>query len=222
VEGVKMPFSKEMIKEINNYCKKDLPKCDFYNKLFLFIKDTIIRDKIILEFKNTRFFYKIFEGLHVTDKRLLIETKMQMIMYASIHEAIVSYVVLVLYKDDPVVRRMLKIKKLHKYSIPERKKDKINELLIHDKKKLILCYYSEDTIDETKIRYDAKVDALYKLKLISSKMKEDLIKIYEYRNTVHIEADLKKNLDYTIEMSELAYKRVIGLNIELDKSIYKR
>lgn len=216
-----MAFDSKMIDEINNYCEKDLPKDSFYDKLFSFIKDSNIRDKIILEYKNTRFFYKIFEGLQVTNEKLLIETKMQIAMYASIHEAIVSYVALDLYRSNPIIQKLLKIKKLCEYSIPESLKSKLSSELIHDGKEIVPCFYSEKKVDETKIRYDDKVKALYELKLISSQMKDDLIKIYEYRNTVHIEADLKKKLVYSIEISKLAYRRVEGLDIELTQSITK-
>ncbi|MCR4898894.1 MAG: hypothetical protein K5892_06680 [Acholeplasmatales bacterium] len=214
-----MAFKNELIDEINTYCMNDLPTDKFYNNLFLFIKNDKIRDRIILEFKNTRYFYKIFEGLQVSDEKLLIETKMQMIMYAGIHEAIVSYVVLELCKDNDIVKSLLKINKLTEFSIPTRKREVLERELSHDGKDVVPCYYKMCKVDKTKIRYDAKVNALYDMRLISSKMKEDLIEIYEYRNTVHLEAELKKNLDYTIEMSKLAYRRVEGLNIELSKSL---
>ena len=37
---------------------------------------------------------------------------------------------------------------------------------------------------------------------------EDLIKIYELRNAIHIHAELKKEIEYHLYMSKLAYKRM--------------
>lgn len=81
-------------------------------------------------------------------------------------------------------------------SIPKGKMKQLEELLVHDNKKLIVKYRTLKKVDETKIRYDQKVEACKKIGLISDSLKEDLIKLYEYRNTIHIEAAIKKNLNY--------------------------
>lgn len=52
-------------------------------------------------------------------------------------------------------------------------------------------------------------------------MADDLVKLYEYRNTVHIEAEMKKKLVYDLSMGELAYRRVEGLSIEVSNALEK-
>ena len=47
-------------------------------------------------------------------------------------------------------------------------------------------------VDKTKIRFDQKVKACTSLDLIDITLAEDLVNLYEYRNTVHIEDELKK------------------------------
>lgn len=72
-----------------------------------------------------------------------------------------------------------------------------------------------------KIRYEQKVAALLELNLISEGLADDLVKLYEYRNTVHIEAEMKKKLVYDLSMGELAYRRVEGLSIEVSNALEK-
>lgn len=52
-------------------------------------------------------------------------------------------------------------------------------------------------------------------KLITEEMKKDLIEIYSYRNTIHLEAEVRKGLDYDLAIGELAYRRTEGLSMEL-------
>ncbi|MEG0895465.1 MAG: hypothetical protein RSE93_07090 [Oscillospiraceae bacterium] len=89
----------------------------------------------------------------------------------------------------------------------------------HNGKDLCIYYRELKTVDKTKIRFDTKVKSCFELNLVSQKLRDDLIQLYEYRNTIHIEAELKKGFDYDLDMSLLAYRRVEGLSIELSKSL---
>lgn len=99
--------------------------------------------------------------------------------------------------------------------------EKIAKELEHDKKDIIPCYNKVQAVDKTKIRYEQKVAALLELNLISKGLADDLVKLYEYRNTVHIEAEMKKKLVYDLSMGELAYRRVEGLSIEVSNALEK-
>ncbi len=99
------------------------------------------------------------------------------------------------------------------------KKEKLTNELEHDGKEIIPCYYSERNIDVTKIRYDQKIKSLIEMELISQTLGCDLVKLYEYRNTVHIEAEMRKNLSYDLEMGGLAYRRIEGLSMKLEHSL---
>lgn len=207
------------IETIKNYANRDLPDESFYDNLFQFITNETVRNQILKEYKNIRFVYKILEGLQVENDLLYFETKTQIIMYASIHEMVITWVLFNYFDNSPDVQELTSIKTLKRYSISPDKLVRISSALVHDSKDIIPCFEKIDSVDRTKIRFDSKVDAAYKLGLISEQMKKDLIKIFEYRNTVHIEATLKKNLDYTLEISKLAYRRVEGLNIELSNAL---
>lgn len=127
---------------------------------------------------------------------MLVQIKTQVIMYASIQEAVVNYVLFSLRKEKEVVKRLLFQERLIKISIPEIKKKKLKDELMHGGEEIVPCYYSRKAVDQTKIRFDQKLNALFELNLISKIMKNDLINLYKYRNTVHLEAEMKKNLTY--------------------------
>ncbi|PFE48188.1 hypothetical protein CN318_29745 [Bacillus cereus] len=215
-----MPFESNLQEEIIKYVYGHLPNEEWYEKKFYpFITNNELRTRLITEFKNSRVIYKIFEGLQATDELLLAQVKTQVIMYVSIQEAAINYVLFDLKKDTEIVKKLLYQNRLIKISIPQHKRDKLEKELFHDGKELIPHYEDKKPVDKTKIRYDQKVDACYNLGLIDSDMKNDLIKLYEYRNTVHLEAELKKGLTYDLEMGLLAYRRVEGLSIRLSEHL---
>ncbi|MCM1233783.1 MAG: hypothetical protein NC489_27035 [Ruminococcus flavefaciens] len=215
-----MPFSVELKEKIEEYIISDLPDENWYKIHFYpFIKKEDLRNRLMVEYKNARYIYKFFEGMHASDGLLLAQIKTQVIMYVSIQEAIVNYVLFDLKRENEYVTELLKQKRLIQIDIPAHKKERLVNELEHDGKEIISCYYSEKNVDVTKIRYDQKINALIKMSLISPILGDDLIKLYEYRNTVHIEAEMKKNLSYDLKMGELAYRRIEGLSIELGYSL---
>ncbi|KEI98212.1 hypothetical protein [Clostridium botulinum] len=215
-----MAFSIELKEQIQEYVYGHLPAEDWYDENFYpFIKDTTLRERLIVEFKNGRIIYKIFEGLQAEDELLLAQVKTQVIMYVSIQEAVINYILFGLLEDKKDVQDLLFQERLIQIMIPNKKIEKLKNELIHDGKEILTYYKDKKPVDKTKIRYDQKVNACYKLRLIDLKLKEDLIKLYEYRNTVHLEAELKKNLDYNLEMGFLAYRRVEGLSMQLKESL---
>jgi len=219
-----VPFPKELQKNIIEYVYGHLPSDNWYEKNFYpFIKDKNLRERLIVEFKNCRVIYKIFEGLQAKDELLLAQIKTQVIMYVSIQEAVINYVLFELLEAKEPVQNLLFQNRLTQISIPKHKKERLENDLIHDGKEILTYYKEKKIVDKTKIRYDQKVDACYKLNLIDLQLKEDLITLYTYRNTVHIESELRQiekyNLEYNLDMGNLAYKRVEGLSMQLTESL---
>lgn len=58
-----MPFEKALKDSILSYCIHDLPDDAWYKSAFSFIKDEKLKNRLIAEFKNARFIYKVFEGV---------------------------------------------------------------------------------------------------------------------------------------------------------------
>jgi len=215
-----MPFPEDLAEKVNKYCSSHIPSNDWYNeKFFPFIQDEGIWNRLVIEHKNARFIYKVFEGLQAQNDQLLAQVKTQIIMFVSIQEEVVNYVLFNLFADNQEVQNLGQIEKLKKISIPKNSMKSLEKVLVHNKQDIIPCYYESSQVDKTKIRYDQKVPVLEKLGLIDEYLKVDLIKLYEYRNTVHLAAERKKQLDYDLKMGQLAFRRVEGLSIQLTESL---
>ncbi len=213
-------FSQDLKSQIIHYAYKDLPSEVWYaNNFFPFIVDKQLRDRLVVEYKNARFIYKIFEGIQASDELLLAQVRTQVIMYVSIQEAVINYVLFELYATDTIVKKILKVNTYKEISIPTEKKKILDTVLFHNGKNIIPTYKDDKQIQKEKVRYEHKVAAVADLGLIDDSLKNDLIKLYEYRNTIHIEAEMKKKFDYDLDMSKLAYRRVEGLSIVLSASL---
>lgn len=211
-----MPFNDKLQQEILTYVTRDLPTDQWYEiNFFPFVENELLRNRLLVEFKNARIIYKIFEGLQAKNELLLAQVKTQVIMYVSIQEAVINYVLFEKYNTNSEITKLLNQYRLVAVDVPTKQKAILKEHFEHNGKDLHIHYRELKTIDRTKIRFDSKVQTCFKLGLISEKLKEDLIQLYEYRNTIHIEAELKKGFDYDLNMSLLAYRRVEGLSIEL-------
>ena len=226
-----MPFEKELKDSIITYCTRDLPNDEWYEDAFDFIKDNTLKNRLIAEFKNARFVYKFFEGISAEEELKLAEVKMQVLMYASIYEATIHYVLFdEYYKNDPVVQKMLTQNVSKPFSIPTKQSEKINSLLSHDGKNIIPYFATTQKRDITKIRFDEKCVAAFQLGILKDipqqsistadilpeiKISPDmpifcseLIRIYEVRNAIHLHAELKKEIDYHLTLSKIAYRRM--------------
>lgn len=226
-----MPFDNTVKSTILAYCTRDLPNDNWYEQAFSFIKDSELKSRLISEFKNARFVYKIFEGLSAEGELLLAEVRMQVLMYASIYEAIIHYILFDEYfKDNPVVQNLL-VQKVNKpFYIPQAKKAAINALLFHDGKTIIPYFETTQKRDITKIRFDEKCEAAFRLGILTEIAEQkyphadilpdikpipdmpifysELVRIYEVRNAIHLHAELKKEIDYHLQLSKIAYRRM--------------
>lgn len=222
-----MPFPDEITKQINEYCLRDLPSDSWYLQEFDFILDNLLRTRIIQEFKNIRYMYKIFEGIQAEDELLLAEVRTQILMYASIYEAILHYILFEeYYKEDKRVKNLLKQEVCKPYSIPEVSRKKLSKELVHDGKEIVPYFKTTQKRDISKIRFDEKCRVASEIGLIHAfPMKAgglrfdsqssgdvnfvaELIAIYEMRNAIHLQAELKKQIQYHLQASKIAYGRL--------------
>ncbi|WAG12385.1 hypothetical protein NRZ32_04400 [Aeromonas dhakensis] len=93
-------------------------------------------------------------------------------------------------------------------SIPAEKLEQLKSALEHDSKDIIPTYESIGKTDVTKVRFDKKADCAFQLGLIDEWLKDYLVEIYEARNAIHIHAEIRKSLDYQLELSRNAYRRM--------------
>lgn len=203
-----MPFNDENKEYVIQYCKNHLPTDDWFEENFDFIKDDTLKNRLIVEFKNVRFMYKFFEGINAKDELLLAEVRLQVLMYASIYEAIIHYLLFEVFKDDENVKKLQVHVILKKINIPTEKKNKLEKELTHNGKDIVTFYYDECKKEITSIRFDDKCKVAEKIGLINSKLCSELIKIYEIRNGLHMHAEIRKQIEYELEISRIAYRRM--------------
>lgn len=80
--------------------------------------------------------------------------------------------------------------------------------LEHNGRRIIPTYEAIGRTDESKVRFDKKAECAEALGLIESWLKDDLIEFYEARNAIHIHAEIRKSLDYQLDLSRSAYWRM--------------
>lgn len=212
-----MALSEEIVLHINNYCNNHLPDSEWYNSELDFIEDEDLRNRIIREFKSIRFAYKLYEGIAAKDENLIFEVRHQILSYASLYEAILDYVLIKYYKDTEAYNDFINFKILKQYSIPTDKLNKLKSILEHDGKDIVPCYYAKSKREYSKIKFKEKCNLANKLGIIYDfynqsgekvNFVEELKEIYSYRNAIHIIAEKKKNVDYDLELSKKAYRRI--------------
>lgn len=212
-----MAFSEKLKNEIQQYCTNHLAPDSWYENKFSFIQDMELKNRIIMEFKAIRFAYKLYEGIEANEENLTFEVRNQILAYASIYEAVIENVLNTYYSDteefDALTHHTIPIK----ISIPQDKLNILQNALSHDGKEIVPFYYAKKKKEEAKIRFDDKCRTAEKLGLIHKFISNDgkdidltseIIEIYSYRNGIHIIAERRKGINYELELSRKAYRRM--------------
>ena len=74
----------------------------------------------------------------------------------------------------------------------------------------------------TEVRFDEKAQCARGLGLIDGSLCEDLISIYEARNSIHLHAEIRKGLAWGLELSRLAYYRLELLQEQIRRGLKAR
>lgn len=203
-----MAFEDSLRNDINDYVNGHLASRAWHVGRFSFIKDQDLRQRLADEFISARYIYKLLEGMAADSWLLRAQIRIQVLSYASIYEAVLHHLLFEVGKNLPEVEKLCEYKTKRKISIPSHKLEKIAKALEHDGKKIIPTYETNARTDETKVRFDEKAKCACSLGLISESIKDDVIKLYEARNAIHIHAEIRKDLNYEINLSRIAYLRM--------------
>lgn len=111
-----MSLEKDIQDKIYEYCNSDLNSNNYCERLFDFILDKVLKEKIIKKYKDIRFSYRLFEGITAKDELLEFEVQSQIIAYAAIYGTILTYALKEYYYENLKDRS---------YDIPFSKKCKI-------------------------------------------------------------------------------------------------
>lgn len=203
-----MPFKEDVKDRVIDYITNHMADADWCKNFFNFITDENLAERLGEELFATRFMYKFFEGIGANGILKRMQIRNQIFAYASIYEAVIHHILFVDLASTPEVENIKKITIKKQISIPADKLNNLKKSLIHDGKEIIPTYDKEISIDETKIRFDVKANCACSLGIISTDLKEELIEFYNIRNSIHLHAEIRKDIDYEIRLSRDAYRRL--------------
>ncbi|WP_423459470.1 hypothetical protein [Ottowia sp. VDI28] len=204
-----MPFSESVQKSINEYIERYTGDGSFYSEYFWFISDEDLRTRLEEEFKSARYVYKLLEGMQARDWLLTAEVRIQILLYASIYEAVLHHVLLQDYATTDPVKRITTYEARKKINISGAIKQKIVDTYAPTGE--IAVYQLESAaIDERKIVFEEKAAAALELGLIDQSIYEVIVKVYSLRNAIHLHAELRRNIAYEIKAARDAYWHLQG------------
>lgn len=199
-----MPLEEEIQNKVLDYCRRDLPQSfDWYLEEFNFVRDPELQHELAKEFYSARYIYKLMEALNVSDIELHAHSKFQIIQYASIYEAIISYLLKEYLKDEDQVKKL----NYHKAYKPVAALSSLTEIL-YDEEKAYICLHKDERTPQSSIKFGDKVDVIVDLGILKESYGEEIKEFYKTRNSIHIETAVKLNTEYHIELTKTAYRRL--------------
>ncbi|WP_199173723.1 hypothetical protein [Comamonas sp. 26] len=109
---------------------------------------------------------------------------------------------------DPAVISLTEFPVKKQFSIPNESLALLQKHLEHAGKQIIPTYEAVGKTSESKVRFDKKAECAAALGLIEDWLKDELIEFYEARNAIHIHAEIRKSLNYQLDLSKRAYLRM--------------
>lgn len=204
-----MAFKEKIKKEVAAYVEAHLPGKEFYQNFFWFISDASLRTRLEDEFKSARYVYKLLEGLQVADELLVAQCKIQILLYASIYEAVLHHVLLQEYAATPQVIDLTSYEHKKPINISQFIRDRIQKT--YNPIGSVSVYENERrTVDERKIIFDEKAETARQLGLIDQKIKDVICDVYSMRNAIHLHAELRRGVTYDLHAAQKAYWHLKG------------
>lgn len=104
-----------------------------------------------------------------------------------------------------------------KICIPAEKLAQLNKALVHNGETIIPYHIQERKKEESQVRFDDKCKVAEKLGLIRTfintngvqiNLEAEIIEVYSYRNAIHLVAEQRKGIEYELDLSKRAYRRM--------------
>jgi len=207
--GLPMPFSESIQSAITVYIEKYTGDASFYEEYFWFISDKELRTRLEDEFKSARYVYKLLEGMQAKDWLLNAEVRIQILLYASIYEAVLHHVLFLDYADTAPVKRITTYEARKKINISGMIENQI--IKAYAPTGVIAVYQLESAkTDQRKIVFEDKAATALELGLIDQPIYDVIVKVYSLRNAIHLHAELRRNIAYEIEAARDAYWHLQG------------
>lgn len=198
-----MAFPEELKQTVNEYVNKHHPNQKWWEQYFdtTFISDPELSNRLVQEMMAIRSIYQLLEGLRVENELLRAQAKIQIITYASVYEAVLHHIIFhTALKNTSEVQGLLTYEKYVQRSLPYPNKD-----IIHCKEKIYTMAKVNGTKDERYIKFEEILLVAEKLKLIDQPLYKDLLELYNLRNAIHLQAEIKKGIKYELEIAQSAH-----------------
>lgn len=199
-----MAFPEKLKNEVEDYINKHHPSQTWWEQYFdsAFVSDTDLASRLVQEMMAIRTVYQLLEGLRAKHELLRAQTKIQIITYASIYEAILHNVIFkTSLKDKQPVTDLLQIEKFVQRSLPAP-----HQNLVHNGETIYTMAKAPKVRDERYIKFEEILCAAQGLDLIDESLNSDLLELYNLRNAIHIHAEIAKGVSYELEISKKAHK----------------
>lgn len=199
-----MPLEESVRDLIQLYCTKDLPgDLNWHIQKFIFIDDSELRERLGRAFYSARYMSKLMEALYVQKNELHPFVKFQVIQYASIYEAVITYLLWNNFKTHEEVINL----QTHKAYKPICALGNLTTMQ-YNGEKIYTCLYKDTRTPKNSIPFADKVDCSVRIGFVEEAYAEDIKQLYTLRNLAHIETEAKKQMDIEIENSKLGYWRM--------------
>lgn len=200
-----MSLTQDIRDLVQDYCTKDLPgDLDWHTQKFHFIDDNDeLKERLGRAFYSARYMSKLMEALYVSGNELHPFVKFQVIQYASIYEAIITYLLWNKFRENPEVIAI----EHHKSYKPVSALGS-STVIKFGEEKIYTCVYRDEKTPKNSISFGDKVDCCVRIGFIEEKYAEDIKKTYVLRNLAHIESEAKHQIEIEIEHAKLSYWRM--------------
>ena len=129
--------------------------------------------------------------------------KFQIMQYASIYEAVVSYLLWGRYASHAEVKTL----QTHKAYKPVSALGSLARMKYGDED-VFTCVYRDTKTPRNSIPFKDKVDCAVRIGFIDQAYAGDIKRIYELRNLAHIETEAEKQIEVELEQARTGYWRI--------------
>jgi hypothetical protein len=197
-----IPLDPSLVYTISEYYHRDIGTYSSYLQRFDFIGDQDLRERLAQEFYVARYAAKLQEAL-AFDKNsfeLLGHLKLQIIQYAGIYEAVISYLLLNKLATHPSVQ---KLGKRIEYK-------KVNALagstqIQHNGEEVFLCRQASLQEPWVYVRFEDKLKAAKEIGFLTDSIATTILETYKLLHSVHIEKAVRDEIEFEMEQCKQAY-----------------
>ena len=212
-----MPVDKETRKTVNKYVFKHVvpknvrPRPDvqikWFADLFAFIDKTSLRRHLGEALYQGRFLGRLQEALDLTGGINSLFLKQQIVLYASIYEAVIDHF-LEKHSDNEDTSHLFTTTELKKQTGALSKNSKMTYTVGEKEFEIIPCSEFPKSRKLRDIRFDTRVDAANRIGLLPDFQVDFVKSLYKNRNNIHIRRAVSSQFEPDSDESSLAFKQI--------------